>query len=166
MKINEIICEVKYSDARLRTMGWDGSEDERCWYPPGFDAVGATTKWRSVDAIVDILGIDFVTDDEDDVQPGQVLVYNSGRTLFIDHEDMAAIEIRDMQSKAAIDVAKAVHEAYHAYMWIKAQGGQIHANEKFVNTLATRWLRAHLSGPELHVALETILKSKISYGHN
>ncbi len=40
----------------------------------------------------------------------------------------------------------------------------VYANEKIINNLAEKWLRKHLSGPALHVALETITGSRISYG--
>jgi hypothetical protein len=38
------------------------------------------------------------------------------------------------------------------------------SNEKIVNSLAEKWLRKHLVGAELHVALEKILGSKLHYG--
>jgi hypothetical protein len=59
----------------------------------------------------------------------------------------------------------AVHEACHAYVHDKVKGaGQAYSNEKIINNLAEKWLRKHLSGPALHVALEAIIGSRISYG--
>ncbi|KFC72679.1 hypothetical protein FG94_01856 [Massilia sp. LC238] len=42
--------------------------------------------------------------------------------------------------------------------------GNIWRNEKITNQLAANWLRKNLSGMRLHVALETITQSNISYG--
>jgi hypothetical protein len=62
-------------------------------------------------------------------------------------------------------VAIAVHEACHAYVHDKIKGkGAMYSNEKIINNLAEKWLRDHLTGTALHVALETITGSRISYG--
>lgn len=61
----------------------------------------------------------------------------------------------------------AAHEACHAYVHDKTKGaGRVHANEKIINNLAEKWLRKHLTGTALHVAIETITGSRISYGQD
>ena len=87
--------------------------------------------------------------------------------MFRDTDDgVGSINLPNLDSKAAKDVAIAAHEAYHAYVHGKSQGGAVYANEKIINNLAEKWLRNHLSGPALHVGLEQIVGSRISYGPN
>ena len=71
------------------------------------------------------------------------------------------------QSREAAAIATTAHEAYHAWLWAKSNSqGQVFANEKMVNQLAVKWLRKNLTGMVLHAAMEAIVHSKISYGHN
>ena len=60
-------------------------------------------------------------------------------------------------------VAVAAHEACHALLFIQNKN---HSDERLVNQMATEWLQRHLSGIALHAAVESILGSKIHYGHN
>jgi hypothetical protein len=126
----------------------------------------APTPFTAYQAIQSVLGKDNVTDNDEDMGNAKYLVYRSPRTLFIDHDDMGAIEIKDPDSRDAREVAIAVHEACHAWIHARAKGGRVSSNEKIVNQLAEKWLRKHLSGVQLHVALEAIVKSRISYGSN
>ncbi|WP_152570928.1 hypothetical protein [Massilia sp. LC238] len=68
-----------------------------------------------------------------------------------------------LDSRDAAHIATAAHEACHARMFMNAKGN-IWRNEKITNQLAANWLRKNLSGMRLHVALETITQSNISYG--
>lgn len=165
MKVVEFITERGMSDDELRRNGWDGNPETKWIYDEPIKPTRAATDWTCMDAIKDILGSENVTDDEDNVEPGQYLVYPSTRTMFVNTDDGAAIEIADPNSRDAEDLAAAVHEACHAKMHKGAQGA-MYTNEKFVNQLAIKWLKQHLTGMALHVATEAITKSKISYGHN
>jgi hypothetical protein len=93
-------------------------------------------------------------------------VYQSNEApMFRDTDNgVGSINLPNLDSTAARDVATAAHEAYHAYVHSKSQGGVAYANEKIINNLAEKWLRKHLSGPALHAALEQIVGSRISYG--
>jgi hypothetical protein len=88
--------------------------------------------------------------------------------MFRDTEESGpggSINIPNLESRAAKDVAVAAHEACHAYVHDRTKGqGRVHANEKIINNLAEKWLRKHLSGPALHVAIEAITGSRINYG--
>lgn len=163
MRIGELF-ERKATDNELRQLGWDGDPDSRWIYDEPLRG-SAPTAFTAFQAVQNILGPGNVTDDEEELQPSQYLVYPSTRTMFVptEGERSGAIEIRNPYSRDAREVAIAVHEACHA--WLHSRGEE-YTDEHTVNEFATRWLRANLSGPELHVALETILKSKISYGHN
>lgn len=170
MRINEIISEAEASDAELKQR-WGEFEPEDKPMLPTTQVGGAPapTLWTAYDAIESILGRNRVTTDEDDLEPGMYYVYQSSEPpMFRDTEDSGSggsINIPNLESKAARDVAVAVHEACHAYVHDKTKGGgRVHANEKIINNLAEKWLRKHLSGPALHVALETITGSRISYG--
>ena len=142
----------------------------------------APTQWSAINVIRNILGPNFVSVDPHNVAAGQYLVKQGAEPTFTPpvagkvepwmaelgltaQNFPGTIEIPNANSMDAADVAQAAHEAYHAWMTVKSKG-TIWRNEKFTNQLATKWLKKNLSGVELHVALETILKSKIEYGHN
>ena len=95
-------------------------------------------------------------------------VYQSNNEpMFKDTDNgVGSINLPNLDSTAAKGVAIAAHEAYHAYVHNKSQGGFAHANEKIINNLAEKWLRKHLSGTALHIGLEQIVGSRISYGPN
>jgi hypothetical protein len=172
MKIHEIIFEAEASDDELRRRYGDFDPEDKPMLPTTqVGGAPAPTLWTAYDAIRNILGSRRVTDDEDAIEPGMYYVYaSSAPPMFRDTEESGpggSINIPNLESKAARDVAIAVHEAFHAYVHDKTQGsGHVHANEKIINNLAEKWLRKHLSGPALHVALETIIGSRISYGSN
>ena len=170
MRIYEVISEAEASDAEL-TQRYGSFEPEDKVMLPTTQVGGAPapTLWTAYDAIESILGRNRVTADEDELQPGMYYVYQSNEApMFKDTEASGpggSINIPNLESKAARDVAMAVHEACHAFVHDRTQGaGRVHANEKIINNLAEKWLRKHLSGPALHVALETITGSRISYG--
>jgi hypothetical protein len=170
MKIHEILSEAEASDAELtQRYGNFDPEDKPMLPTTQVGGAPAPTLWTAYDAIESILGRGRVTDDEDAIRPGMYYVYQSNESpMFKDTEESGpggSINIPSLESKAARDVAVAVHEACHAYVHDKVKGaGQAYANEKIINNLAEKWLRKHLSGPALHVALETITGSRISYG--
>ena len=162
--------EAEASDAELRQRYGEFEPEDKPMLPTTqVGGAPAPTLWTAYAAIENILGRARVTDDEDAVEPGMYYVYqSSGPPMFRDTEESGAggsINIPNLESKAARDVAMAVHEAYHAYVHDKTKGqGAVHSNEKIINNLAEKWLRAHLSGPALHVAIEAITSSRISYG--
>ena len=162
--------EAEASDVELKQRWGDFDPEDKPMLPTTqLNRAPAPTLWTAYDAIRDILGSARVTDDDDELEPGMYYVYQSSQPpMFRDTEDSGpggSINVPNLESKAARDVAIAVHEAYHAYVHDKTKGqGAVHSNEKIINNLAEKWLRAHLSGPALHVALETITGSRISYG--
>jgi len=170
MKIHEILSEAEAGDAELKQRYGDFDPEDKPMLPTTqVGGAPAPTLWTCYDAIRNILGSNRVTDDDNELQPGMYYVYQSNEPpMFRDTEESGpggSINVPNLESKAAKDVAVAVHEACHAYVHDKIKGGgRVHANEKVINNLAERWLRKHLSGPALHVALEAILGSKISYG--
>jgi len=172
MRAYEFIIEAEASDTELRQRYGDFDPEDKPMLPTtklGSDP--APTLWTAYDAISDVLGKNRVTDEEDEIGPGMYYVYQSSAPpMFRDTEDSGpggSINVPNLNSKSARDVAIAVHEAYHAYVHDRTQGqGVVHANEKIINNLAERWLRKHLSGSALHVALEAITKSRISYGRD
>lgn len=170
MKIHEIIAEAEASDDELRQRWGDFDPEDKPMLPQTqLTREPAPTLWTCYDAIRNILGNDRVTDDDNDLEPGMYYVYQSNEPpMFRDTEESGpggSINVPNLDSKSAKDVAIAVHEACHAYVHDKTQGGgRVHANEKIINNLAERWLRKHLSGSALHVAIETITGSRISYG--
>lgn len=172
MRAHEFVAEAEASDAELRQRYGDFDPEDRNMLPTtklGSDP--APTLWTAYDAISDVLGTSRVTDDEDDIEPGMYYVYQSSEhPMFRDTEDTGpggSINIPNLDSNAARDVAIAVHEAYHAYVHDRTKGaGVAYTNEKIINNLAERWLRKHLSGSALHVAIEAITKSRVSYGQN
>ena len=170
MRFYEFIIEAEASDAELRQRYGDFDPEDRPMLPTtklGGDP--APTLWTAYDAIRDVLGRNRVTDEEDDIEPGMYYVYQSPEPpMFTDTEDSGtggSINVPRPDSKSARDVAIAVHEAYHAYVHDKTKGaGVAYTNEKIINNLAERWLRKHLSGSALHVALEAITISRVGYG--
>jgi len=168
MRINELL-EALASDADLKARYGDFDPEDKPMLPTTHvGGAPAPTLWTAYDVIQNILGRDRVTDDDDELGPGMYYVYqSSGPPMFRDTGDgVGSINLPNLDSKAAKDVAQAAHEAYHAYVHSKSQGGVVHANEKIINNLAEKWLRKHLSGPALHVGLEQIVGSRISYGPN
>jgi len=167
MKIHEILSEAQASDAALAARYGEFDPEDKPMLPS--TTVGgapAPTLWTAYQAIQDILGKNKVTDDEDELRPGMYYVYQSNESpMFRDTDDgVGSINLPNLESTAAKDVAVAVHEAYHAYVQSKSPSGVVYSNEKIINNLAEKWLRKHLTGPELHVALEKIIGSRISYG--
>jgi hypothetical protein len=171
MRIQELL-EAEASDIELKQRYGNFDPEDKPMLPTTqLSREPAPTLWTAYDAIRDVLGSNRVTDDEDNIQPGMYYVYqDSGPPMFRDTEESGpggSINVPNLESKAARDVAIAVHEAYHAYVHDKTQGaGIVHSNEKIINNLAEKWLRKHLSGPALHVAIEAITGSRISYGTN
>lgn len=152
-------------DAAVKRNGWDGNPDTRWAYDPPGEETSVSTNWTGLQVVEDILGKDLVTDDEHSVQPGMYYVYQSRRSSFYVVDGIGVVSLADPYSRQAVHVAVAAHEAYHAYIASKSKG-QLYANEKTVNAMATKWLKKNLTGVALHVALERILHSKIYYGHN
>lgn len=66
------------------------------------------------------------------------------------------------ESRCASHIAMAAHEAIHAWLYLNGKG-EVWRSEEITNQLAELWLRQHLSGMRLHVALEAITQSRISY---
>lgn len=168
MRIIELL-EAVASDADLKARYGDFDPEDKPMLPTTHvGGAPAPTLWTAYDVIRNILGRDRVTDDDDELGPGMYYVYqSSGPPMFRDTGDgVGSINLPNLESTAARDVAQAAHEAYHAYVHSKSQGGVVHANEKIINNLAEKWLRKHLSGPALHVGLEQIVGSRISYGPN
>lgn len=172
MRIKELIAEAEASDTELKQRYGEFDPEDKPMLPTTkVGGAPAPTLWTAYDAIESILGRSRVTDDEDAIRPGMYYVYQSNEpAMFRDTNDSGpggSINIPNLESKAARDVAVAVHEACHAYVHDKVKGvGRAYSNEKIINNLAERWLRKHLSGSALHVALEAILGSKISYGND
>ncbi len=170
MRAKEFIQEADASDVELKQRYGDFDPEDKIMLPTTkLSREPAATLWTCYDAIQNILGKNRVTDDEDEIEPGMYYVYQSNEDpMFRDTEDSGpggSINLPDLESRSARDVAVAVHEACHAYVHDKLKGaGRAYSNEKIINNLAERWLRKHLSGSALHVALETIIGSRISYG--
>jgi len=167
MRAIEFIIEAEAGDTELRQRWGDFDPEDKPMLPQTrVGGAPAPTLWTAYSVIQNILGRNRVTDDEEDLKPGMYYVYQSSEPpMFRDTDDgTGSINLPNLDSTAAKDVAVAAHEAYHAYVQSKSQGGVAYANEKIINKLAEKWLRNHLSGPALHVALEKIVGSKISYG--
>jgi predicted chitinase len=161
--------EAEASDADLRARWGDFDPEDRAMLPQTkVGGAPAPTLWTAYAVIQNILGKNRVTNDEDALTPNMYYVYQSNQTpMFKDTDNgVGSINLPDLSSTAARDVAVAAHEAFHAYVHSKSQGGVVHANEKIINNLAEKWLRKHLSGPALHAAIEHITGSRISYGSN
>jgi len=170
MRIHELLTEAEASDDELRKRWGDFDDNVKMFLPKTqLSREPASTLWTCYAAIQDVLGSDRVTDDEDELESGMYFVYESPyQPMFKDTEadgPGGSIAIPNLDSTSAKDVAIAVHEAYHAYVHDKVKGmGRMSSNEKIINNLAEKWLRKHLSGAALHVALEAIVASRISYG--
>jgi putative chitinase len=159
--------EAEASDADLRARWGDFDPEDRGMLPQTqTNLQGASTLWTAYAVVQNILGKNRVTNDEDELTPNMYYVYQSNEEpMFKDTDNgVGSINLPNLDSTAAKDVAVAAHEAFHAYVHSKSQGGVVHANEKIINNLAEKWLRKHLSGPALHVALEKITGSRIHYG--
>lgn len=134
----------------------------------------ASTPFTVYQAISAVLGHEDVTYDEDDLTEenhlNMVYVYEGSRNgyyIATDDGTGGSIEVHDLDSKAAADVAVGVHEACHALVHRKTGGeGRLSSQETIVNNMAERWIRKHLHGMAQHVALETITGSRINYGPN
>lgn len=129
------------------------------------------SKWDSMSVLHDILG-GKVTDTDEEYVPGAYYVsrpWHSGMKdgMFSDMDckpgEGGAIGLPNPYGVTAKDIATAAHEGSHAWLHMT---GKNHQDEALVNKTAEAWLRKNLSGPFLHQALETILKSKIHYKHN
>ena len=167
MRIQEILKEAEASDADLRARYGDFDPEDKPMLPrTQVGGAPAPTLWSAEQVVYNILGKDRVTTDDDELGPGIYYLYQSNESpMFKDTDNgVGSINLPDLDSTAARDVAIAAHEAYHAYVHSKSQGGFASANEKIINNLAEKWLRKHLSGPALHAALEQIVGSRISYG--
>ena len=172
MRIKEILAEAEASDIELKQRYGEFDPEDKPMLPTTkVGGAPAPTLWSAYETIQSILGRNRVTDDEDDLEPGMYYVYSSNESpMFRDTNDSGpggSINVPNLESKAAKDVAIAAHEACHAYVHDRTKGaGVVYSNEKIINNLAEKWLRKHLSGPALHVALETIAGSRISYGRD
>lgn len=172
MRAVDFILEAEASDAELAQRYGDFEPEDKPMLPTTqVGGAPAPTLWTAYDAIENILGRNRVTSDEDAIEPGMYYVYSSNEApMFKDTEESGpggSINVPNLDSRAARDVAMAAHEACHAYVHDRTQGsGRVHANEKIINNLAEKWLRKHLSGTALHVAIETITGSRISYGQD
>ena len=127
MRFYEIISEAEASDSELAGR-WSGYEPgDRPFVPNSKKNLQpSSTLWSCWDAIHDILG-DRVTTDVDDVTPGMYYAINtSGKPMFRNpgeaYGEGGTIEVPNLDSTAAKDVAIAVHEACHAYADMKAKG--------------------------------------------
>lgn len=161
--------EADASDADLRARWGEFEPEDKPMLPrTSVGGAPAPTLWSAYEVIQNILGRNNVTDDDDELTPGMYYVYQSSEPpMFKDTDNgVGSINLPNLDSTAAKDVAIAAHEAYHAYVHNKSQGGFAHANEKIINNLAEKWLRKHLSGTALHIGLEQIVGSRISYGPN
>lgn len=166
MRAQEFIKEAEASDAALKARWGDFEPKDKPMLPTTkVGGAPAPTLWSAEQVVYDILGRNRVTTDEDALAPGIYYLYQSNeQPMFRDTEDgVGSINLPNLDSTAARDIAVAAHEACHAYVHTKSQG-RAFSNEKIINKLAEKWLRQHLTGPELHVALETIIGSRISYG--
>lgn len=167
MRIKELF-EADASDADLKARYGEFDPEDKPMLPrTQTNLQPAATLWTALDVVKNILGSNRVTDDEDALEPGMYYVYQSGEPMFRGTSDTeGSIELPDLDSTAAADIAVAAHEAYHAYIHSKAQGGAVHANEKIVNNMAEKWLRKHLSGTQLHAAMVALTGSRIHYGQH
>jgi hypothetical protein len=169
MRIQELL-EAEAGDAELRQRWGDFDPEDKPMLPTTqLPRQPAPTLWSCIDAVKNILGAGNVTDDEDELEPGMYYVYQSSEPPMFratgDQGEGGSINLPNLDSHAAGDIGVAVHEAYHAYVHSKSPG-RAQSNEKIINNLAEKWLRKNLSGPSLHVALEKITGSRISYGPN
>jgi hypothetical protein len=166
MRIKDLL-EAEASDAELKARYGDFDPEDRPMLPrTQLTQEPAATLWTAYDVIKNILGSNRVTDNDEDLEPGMYYVYQStGPAMFRNTgEGVGSINLPNLNSTSAKDVAQAAHEAYHAYVLSKSPNGVVYANEKIINNLAEKWLRKHLSGTALHSALVNITGSRVSYG--
>jgi len=136
MRAHEFISELKTSDAALRARYGDFDPEDKPMMPNTEIRGRAATPWSVYDAIQDVLGKNLVTDDEDELEPGMYLVWEGSRDGHFTPND-------------------------------DGPGGAIEVRDMNSHEgLAEKWLRKHLVGPELMVALERILGSKLHYGRD
>jgi hypothetical protein len=178
-----IIDEDKKADYEYyKKMGWEGNPDEIWLYDTG-PTKKATTTWSVLMAVRDILSKDVTVEEwdpiteptDEEVEPGVVYVMKNlirgKRTAFfprmVGGKAGGIIYINNYESRNSDEIAMAVHEAYHARLWIKAKGqGVFHGNEKVVNDLAEAWLKKNLNGFNLQVAMDKLGLSRKGYGIN
>lgn len=167
MKIIELL-EAQASYDELKGRFGDFPPEDMEWYPSNYTLEPAATLWSAYDVIQDILGSKNVTTDDEELKPGMYYVYQSNfEPMFRatdDEQGGGSINLPNLESTAAGDIAVAAHEACHALAHKKAKGGRVYSNEKVINNMAEKWLRKHLGGTQLHAALERIVKSRINYG--
>lgn len=168
MRAFEFIVEAEASDVDLRARWGDFNPEDRLMLPRTQTTLEpAATLWTAYEVVQNILGKNNVTDNEDELGPGIYYVYQSGEPMFRGTSNTeGSIELPNLTSTAAKDIAVAAHEAYHAYIHNRAKGGAVHANEKIVNNMAEKWLRKHLSGTQLKSAIEALTHSRIHYGQH
>lgn len=171
MRAYEFITEAEASDADLQRRWGDQAHLDRPFLPRSrTNLQPAATLWTAYEVVQDILGKQNVTDDDDELVQGMYYVFQHGtygEPMFRGTSDTeGSIELPDLDSTAAKDIAVAAHEAYHAYIHRKASGGAVFANEKIVNKLAEKWLRKNLSGTQLYAAIEALNSSRIHYGQH
>lgn len=165
----QILFELQATDAALAKR-WPNYEPvDREFIGVDLPKQPTPTPWSCLAVIQNILGADNVTDDEDELVPGMYYAYDSDTPLFRatgdTHDQAGSIQVPNLSSHSARDVGIAAHEAYHAWAHSKSRGN-VYTNEKIINNLAEKWLRKHLVGLDLQVALEAIINSRVSYGKN
>jgi len=173
MRIQEITEALARVPQKPRDNAHPTAQDpELAWLFDKDDTITVESVFKS------ILGNQVTSDDEDPrlfaadngTGPGMVLLgplwfSGSGGGAF-SHMDLppgqgGAVGMdAEYESGKAVDIAIAAHEAFHAKLQLEKKNFH---NEHLVNRLAKRWLQDHLSGYFLHVALESILKSKLHY---
>jgi hypothetical protein len=169
MKVYEVIQEAEASDVELKQRYGDFDPEDKPMLPrTQLKREPAATMWSAEEVVVDILGRKRVTTDDDELEPGMFYLYQSNEPpMFRNTDDgVGSINLPNLDSTSARDVATAAHEAYHAYVLTKAPDGVAYTNEKIINKLTEKWLRKNLSGSALLVALEHVLGSKLSYGQD
>ena len=168
MRAKEFIQEAEASDAALKARYGEFEPRDKPMLPRTQPkSAPGPTLWTAEEVVYNILGRNRVTTEDDELEPGMYYLYQSNQApMFRDTGDgVGSINLPDLDSNSAKDVALAAHEACHAYVHSKSQG-RAFSNEKIINNLAEKWLRKHLTGVELHYALEQITGSRISYGPN
>ena len=173
----------KEDDEYYRSLGWEGDPDDREFYA---DTKGkkSTTKWTVLAAVQNILGKDVVEEwnevsppEPEEMIPGKIYVMSSITTglrpSFFPTRSETGVPggilyaAKKIESRNSEDITPAVHEAYHAQLYLKSKGqGQFHGNEKVVNDLAEKWLKKNLGGFNVQVAMDKLGVSRIGYGIN
>lgn len=179
MKLRELFEAIQPTDAEMKAahgndQEWDSMDaDDKEMHPLNAPMKGvAPTPFTVYTAIQSVLGRGNVTYDEDELAAGdgKIYVWNGSREGFFvpnDDDTGGSIEVQNMDSRDARQVAIGVHEAYHAYIHQRTNAqGQLSSQEKIVNNLAYKWIMRHLKGMAQHVALEAINASRVNYGHH